>query len=89
MVFDGGHEDPVFTGQPDGRNLDFEILQFLFKLFCRFRGTHPLKMGGIADFHPVIVNVQIDQIGSFAAKDYFVVPGVFQFRSKETAEQGV
>ena len=46
-------------------------------------------MGGVPDFHFVVVDPQIDQIGGFAAEDHFVIAGILQLRRPESAHHGI
>ena len=73
IVIHGGHEDPVFAGQADGHHLELLISQFVFQEIPGFRRALPLKMGGVAYFNLVIVDIEIDQIGRLALDDDLVV----------------
>ncbi len=85
-MLDGSHIDPVFSRQADGGDLDSGVLQLLFQERSGLRGAFPLKMAGIADFNLVVVDVQVDQTGRLAAKDDFVVTGMFQLGSEKPAK---
>ena len=45
-------------------------------------------MGGIPEFHRVIVDVQVNRVVGDILKDDAVVPGVFEFRSEVSARVG-
>ena len=87
VVIDGGHKDPVFTGQTNGGHLDLLILQLFFEDVLGFRRAFAAEMRGVADFHGVVVDIQINQIRGLAADDDLVIAGMFQLGSEEASEQ--
>ena len=87
-LFDGGIKYPVFAGQADGRHLGFGFVElFSDELGC-FVGAFALEVGGVPDFHCVVVDPQIYQIRRFAPQYHLVISRVFQFRRKESPHHG-
>ncbi len=87
-LFDGSEIDPVFAGQANGRHLGLGLVELLFDQFGGFDGAFTVQVGGVPNFHGVVVDPDIDQARGFAAQDDLVITGKLQLGCKETAHHG-
>jgi len=66
-MLDGGHVDPVLACQADRGHLDVRVLQLLSDELGGFDRAFAVQVSGIAQFHFVVVNPEVHQLGGLAA----------------------
>ena len=84
-IHDAREGDLVFAGWSDVAGLKTPIAQFVGKRAIEPVRTHAPELAGIADFHVVVADPEVDRVISTAADHDAVVAGKTHLRREEPA----